>query len=140
MVGVTWNNKKYLMASSGAYLKSQSIEDNLYFTIREIFLNIEQEFKMYEANEINAQLSNQIPWEDRDDKFKYLKLSENPDFVLYVINWLNSIKQTEFDFEFETARIDLNSDIITNEYVEFELWWKWLEQLKKDLSNLLNKN
>ncbi len=140
MVGVTWNNKKYLMASSSAYLKSQSIEDNLYFTIREIFLNIEQEFKMYEANEINAKLSNQTPWEDRDDKFKYLQLFKNPDFVTYVLGWLNSIKQTEFDFEFETARIDLNSDIITNEYIEFELWWKRLVQLKQDLSNLLNKN
>ncbi len=140
MVGVTWNNKKYLMACNGAYLKSKSIEDNLYFTIREIFLNIEQEFKMYEANEINAKLSNQTPWEVRDDKFKYLQLFKNPDFVTYVLGWLNSIKQTEFDFEFETARIDLNSDIITNEYIEFELWWKRLVQLKQDLSNLLNKN
>ncbi len=128
------------MACNGAYLKSKSIEDNLYFTIREIFLNIENEFKMYEATDINGKLSNQMVWKNHGDKFSYHKLSTDPDFVTYVFGWLNSIKPNDFDFEFETVRMDLNSDIISEDYVEFELWWKRLEQLKQDLSGLFNKN
>ena len=57
MVGITWNKKKYIMLSNDINLKSLSLEDNIYFTLRDIFFNIEPEVKMYKANDINAKLS-----------------------------------------------------------------------------------
>ena len=72
MVGVTLNNNRYIMVCNEQILKLKSLEDNLYFTIREIFFNIEPEFKINKANDINSKLSNGIPYEDRNDKFEYI--------------------------------------------------------------------
>ncbi len=135
MVGVTWNNKKYILSANGSHLKYKSFEDNLYFTIREIFSNIESEFMMYEANAINAQLSNGIAWEDRDDKFEYYKLATDSDFIAFTLKFLNSIRPGDFDFEFETDKANLNAEVISNEYVCFDTWWKNLEWLRKKLQS-----
>jgi len=55
---------------------------------------------------------------------------------LYVLDWLNLIKPNEFDFEFETDKAELTSNKITKEYIDFDLWWKQLDQLKQSLASM----
>lgn len=137
MVGITWNKKKYIMLSNDINLKSLSLEDNIYFTLRDIFFNIEPEVKMYKANDINAKLSMEIPYEDRDNTFKYYKLASDSDFVTVILDFLNSIKQSDFNFEYENVEDEVDVNTINSEYICFDVWWSNLEELKKSLLALV---
>ena len=138
MVGVTLNNNRYIMVCNKQILKLKSLEDNLYFTIREIFFNIEPEFKINKANYINSKLSNGIPYEDRNDKFEYYKLTNDSNFVISILDFLNSIKQSDFTFPYDNSEHELELDIETlnSEFICFDLWWNQLEELKQLLFNL----
>ena len=139
MVGITWNNNRYIMVCNEQILKLKSLEDNLYFTIREIFFNIESEFKVNKANDINSKLSNGISYEDRNDKFEYYKLINDSDFVKSISDFLNSIKQSDFTFPYDDVEDELDAEAINAEYICFDIWWNQLEELKQSLFNLKTK-
>ena len=136
MVGITWNKQKYIMVSNKPILNVKSLEDNIYFTMREIFFNIEPEFKVNKANDINSKLSNGIPYEGRNDKFEYYKLINDSDFVKYISDFLNSIIKSDFIFEYDDVEDELDAEAINTEYICFDIWWNQLEELKQSLINL----
>ena len=124
---------KYIRLCNDNFLKDKSLEDNVYFTLRDIFANISGSDYCVEANEFNSKLTNNIYYEDRTPDFKYTKILDNKIYLSKLIKWLMSMTQTdfEFDFEFET----LNND---NSYtLLLEDWWIQFERLKELLNNKL---
>lgn len=134
MVGITWNKKKYIMLHNDNGLKTKSLADNIYFTLKDIFLNISLEFKMYEANELNGQLTNNIKYEERGLNFKYVEL--DGDFIKNILDFLNSIEPNDFEINYESVEDELDETTILSEYINFDIWWKQLDELKQILSNI----
>lgn len=135
---MTHDKRKYILLSNSNNLKTQSLEDNIYFTLRDVFLNISVEFKMYEANELNVIISNGIYNENRTSDFSYVNLTSEPDLVRNILRFLNEIKQDDFEYETEKSEPDKKS--LDFNYIDFDIWWKQLENLKTALSNFQNKN
>jgi len=115
-----FNNIKYLQLANENHLKSKSLEDNVYFTLRDIFNNVSGFDNCMEANVFNDALTNVL-----NDKKYMCRLSE----------WLSRIHKGEFEFE------ALNDDAgaLEKEKVwyydtihlfPFDDWWQQLEELK----------
>ena len=56
---------KYLQLCNLNELKKLSLEDNVYFTLRDIFLNYGYSYDMLRANDFNDKLTNNICYENR---------------------------------------------------------------------------
>ena len=63
------NGIKYLQHFNDNNLKSLSLEDNVYFTLRDIFINMAELQYIMEANVFNNQISGSICYEDRKSNF-----------------------------------------------------------------------
>lgn len=124
------NGIKYIKLCNDNYLKNISLEDNLYFTLRDIFVNSFSSDYCMEANDFNSKLTNNIYYEDRTSDFKYTNILDDKTFLNKLNKWLKSITQSDFDFE------PLNDDSYT--LLLFEDWWIQFEGLKELLNNKLD--
>jgi hypothetical protein len=86
------------------------LEDNVNFTLRDIFMNAEEADDAIDCNEFNHQLTNEIDYEDRTDTFTYTNVLQDKAFVEGLIKWLCDIKPSR-DFFF-TDEID-EDDVCT---------------------------
>jgi hypothetical protein len=55
-------------------LKKNSLEDCLYFTLRDIFGNAESAVTLMEANAFNRKLTNGVCYEARTPEFQYTNI------------------------------------------------------------------
>lgn len=119
---------KYIKLCNDNYLKDKSLEDNVYFTLRDIFINISGSDYCMEANEFNSKLTNNIYYDGRTSDFKYTDILNDKTYLSKLTKWLLSISQSDFDFE------PLND----NSYAVllFEDWWIQFERLKELLNNI----
>lgn len=131
---MVWDKSKYILQANTYDFKFKSLEDNVYFTLRDIFLNISTEFKMYEANDLNSQISKGVAFEDRTEDFSYVKLESNGDLVSGILKFFNSIKESEFEYEINKSEADKKTD--DPDYIDFNVWWKHFTELKITLSKL----
>ena len=71
-------------------LKTHSLEDNVYFTVRDIFMNAESPDLCIECNYFNAQLTQGISYEDRpaNQTFTYTNDLQDKAFVKELLQWL----------------------------------------------------
>ena len=58
-----FNDIKYLQLANENHLKSKSLEDNVYFTLRDIFNNVSGFDNCMEANVFNDALTNGISYQ-----------------------------------------------------------------------------
>ena len=124
------DSEKYLSLMNHGYLKKKSLEDNVYFTLRDIFLNTENISYCLQANFFNTKLSGGIYYEERDDNFKYTEVLEEKIFLEKLVNWLCCIKENDFIFE----KININIEKINlYENIRFDIWFEDLKILIKDL-------
>ena len=137
---MVWDKSKYILQANPYYFKFKSLEDNVYFTLRDIFLNISTEFKMYEANELNKQISKGIAFEDRTEDFSYVKLESNGD-----LDYFNG-KHIDTDYhDTETTEIRIDSVEPINESIKKvksiveKSDKKTLERLKKLIEERISK-
>ena len=131
MSGIFYNGKCYLRLYNDNQLKNLSLEDNIYFTLRDIFLNISGVDYCMEANSFNGKLTNNIRYEERDDKFKYTNLTNNNIYMKQLVIWLSYIDKSDFEFEpYDDENID--------EYIEFDKWWQQFIELKEMIGKRLN--
>jgi hypothetical protein len=157
MNGIIHNNTKYIMLHNEHQLKFTSLEDNVYFTLRDIFLNTSQGNIDIEANEFNGELTNNIRYEDRFDTFRYTDKLKCKTFVKSLYSWINSINllsdfefdedfDNEFDKNTESIVIDMkphftyyymkNKDNYIN-FITFDSWLIHLNELKVLLNNII---
>lgn len=133
--GIKYNGINYLRLFHPNDWKQKSLEDNIYFTIRDIFQNIDDFQFAMEANMFNDTLTNGVSYEERTDDFTYSNiLNEDFSFVCKLLEWLSYICEYYFDFdEVVEDTIDLDK------YITFEAWISQLDILKELLDEKLTK-
>lgn len=147
-MGLTYNGTKYVFLCNPHKFKSLSLEDNLYFTFRDFFMNAKRADDAIECNQFNMQLTNEICYEDRTDTFTYTNVLQDKAFVEELIKWLLATKPSR-DLFF-TDKIDeddectFNGDTLTtkwkysesdtiHEYITLDAWMENFNVLKNIL-------
>ena len=159
MGGIIHNNTKYIQLHNDHHLKFASLEDNVYFTLRDIFLNSNQGFFVMEANRYNSRLTNNIRYEDRTPIFQYTNDLKSKPFLKSLNHWVKSINMS-FDFKFDEdfdSEFDANTEelryndfgnisiIYKNKfnyevkYMTLDSWSEHLTELKALLNTQIEK-
>ena len=116
---------KYLQLCNDNNLKKISLEDNVCFTLRDIFLNISDYRFVILSVEFNAKLTNNIRYEVRSKDFTYTDILNDKSYLYDVIQFLRPITSLYFDYKIlENENVDLN------EYIQLDLWILQLNELK----------
>ena len=136
------NGIKYLQLHNDNNLKLLSLEDNVYFTLRDIFTNISGCDYIMEANNFNDNITGGISYEERKNDFQYTNVLNEKLYVDRLNRWLNFI--TPFDFDFE--ELDDKADDEEKYWyydmkllIKFDDWWSQFEELKILIKNRLNE-
>lgn len=145
MVGIIINKIKYVHLSNDNNLKKKSLYDNIYFTLKDIFVNANAENDFMCANMYNSELTDGICFEDRTHKFEYTNVLEQTTFVKNLKKWFDSLKiDNLFEFEqVELEKVELEQSEFDNliffnkinkinreEYIKLDNWWIQFEELK----------
>jgi len=86
---------KYFELHNPIELKKISLEDNVYFTLRDIFLNYGSVDDIFRVNDFNGKLTNGICYEDRTENFEYTNLLSDEKFLSSLIEWMKQIHNTD---------------------------------------------
>jgi hypothetical protein len=142
MAGRLIDGIRYVRLMNDNSLKCMSLEDNVYFTLRDIFWNGDTRQCMT-ANHFNGLLTNNIYFEERHKNFEYSNLlyDYNSDFTQKLYNWLCLFKKISmFDFlELEEGDPEVN-DIDMDYYMKYDDWWDQLQELIKKLEEQLENH
>lgn len=121
---------KYMHTKDDNNFKKKSLEDNVYFTLRDIFWNSNSSETCMTANEYNDQLTNNVCFEDRTDDFQYANVLYDVNYLEKLLRWLNLITIHYFD---------LKDGDNNDEYMKFDDWRVRFEELKCLLKKRLNE-
>ena len=125
-----FNNIKYLQLANENHLKSKSLEDNVYFTLRDIFNNVSGFDNCMEANVFNDALTNGISYQERANDFTYTNVLNNKKYMYRLSEWLSRIHKGEFEFEALEEEKEKVWYYDTIHLFPFDDWWLQLEELK----------
>jgi hypothetical protein len=121
--------------------KSKSLEDNVYFTLRDIFWNGDIN-DCATANYFNGILTNNTTFEERDKNFKYTNLlyDYNSDFTKKLYYWICRMTNYNKDYVFDFEKPQEDEKIDIREYVKYDDWWEQFLELRKKLQEQLEKH
>ena len=125
MAGKRINVIEYIHLFNCNDFKKNSLYDNLYLTLKEIFWNANSADVSMQANSYNYMLTN------------YTRFGDVPkDEVNKILELLNRITYDKGWFEF----IDLEEgeEINEDEYIRFDIWWQQFEELRVMLNKHYN--
>ena len=130
-----FNDIKYLQLANENHLKSKSLEDNVYFTLRDIFNNVSGFDNCMEANVFNDALTNGISYQERTNDFTYTNVLNDKKYIYRLSEWLSRIHKSEFEFEAlnyigEEEEKEKVWYYDTINLFPFDDWWHQLEELK----------
>ena len=129
------NGIKYITLHHNNKYKKKSLEDNVYFTLRDIFTNAEDIYSVFTANNFNSRLSNGIHFEDRTNSFQYTNILQNKEYLSNLIEYLNQFAEHSFEF-IELDKYDYkNGKIHMDDYMKWDDWWSQFINLIKLLDN-----
>jgi len=133
---------KYLQLHNLIEFKKISLEDNVYFTLRDIFLNYGYIDDVLRANDFNGKLTNNISYEERTENFEYADLLMDENFLSSLIEWIKRIHISEFEFETPEQYL-ADCDTSSKKYLD-ELDWYYNVDMSEyialdDWINNLNK-
>lgn len=123
--GIILEGTKYIYLCNTNEFKKRSLEDNVYFTLRDIFCNANSFETINTANKFNSELTNNIFFEDRTSNFEYTKLLDNKEYLTKLIRFLKPFSVYWFEFCKQDEQLDMNK------YIKFEDWWVQFEELLK---------
>jgi hypothetical protein len=118
---------EYIGLSEEHALKFRSLEDDVYFTLRDLFLNVLDIDDVMMTREFCIDLTNDIPYEDRTDTFQYTDALSDKNYNKRLSDWLNSIDKK--CFEFKPPQKDDVVDL--KEYIPFDEWYNHFNYLRK---------
>jgi hypothetical protein len=130
--GRIFNGTKYMRLCNNNDFKKLSLNDNVYFTLRDIFSNRDSYDICMTANHFNSLLTNNISFQERknsEEPFQYSNVLEDKNFVKLLQKWLSSFHVSWFHFLEE----DEEEDVDMNDYIEWDDWWIQFEELKRKL-------
>ena len=140
MAGRLIDGVKYVGLCNDNSFKSKSLEDNVYFTLRDIFWNGDMN-NVLKANYFNDLLTNGISFEERDKNFKYTNLlyDYNSDYTSSLYIWIGMMTEYK-DCIFEFPSLQEDEEINMNEYMKYDDWWVQFEDLCEKLFEQLGKH
>lgn len=117
---ITSSDKQYIHLFNSATYKNRSFEDNIYFTLRDLFWNVLQFDDALIANELNASLSKNIPFEERTECFSY---HLTKDLAESILDFTSRLEHADFEYD-DSASYEYDDIELDDEhYYSFELWW-----------------
>jgi hypothetical protein len=125
MSGRLINGIKYMYIKDDNDFKKKSFEDNVYFTLRDIFWNAASSDTCFQANDFNTMLTGGIYFEERTDKFKYTNLLHEKNYVKLLQRWLKRFNHYYFEFEEPYEYEEINID----KFMKFDDWWVQFEEI-----------
>ena len=141
-MGKLINGIKYMCIHDVDEYKKKSLNDQFYFTLRDIFWNTDSFDVMMTINEFNYMLTDGIPFESRTNTFQYTNILYQKTELKKILRFLNRIKQTGW-FEFIESKdkdeYEDKEESIDEEYILFDDWWKQFEELRKLLKEQYKK-
>ena len=120
----------YMYLMDDPSLKSLSLEDNVYFIVRDIFANAFNTDMCYEANEFNALLTNNTYISDRASNFQYANVLYQPKYVNKLSTWLNHITITDFNIITKEELFECEYDT----HMELDVWWEHFTKLRDEIT------
>lgn len=136
MAGILIDGINYVGLMNDNSFKSKSLEDNVYFTLRDIFWNGCLD-DCYTANYFNGLLTNNISFEERKAKFEYANVLHdyNSDYTKKLYYWLSHLNGDMFDFKnpYEDDEINMSK------YMNYDDWWVQFQELIKKLEEQLEQ-
>jgi hypothetical protein len=136
MSGRTKDGIKYIYLNDSNDFKKLSLNDNLHFTLRDIWWNFNSTNIWRQSDHYNSILTNNISFEERTDNFQYTNMLQQKDDLIKVLTWLEYFTQERFYFikdEYDYVKDDIES------YMKFDDWWKQFEELKQALREQYEK-
>lgn len=112
-------------------LKEKSLNDRVYFTLRDIFRNGDNYNIIDIANEFNDKLTGGIYFEERNNNFEYTKILEDIIYLNDLIQWLSKIDENYFEFREVLEEDKHNIDMRC--YIKYEDWKTELDKLITEL-------
>ena len=116
MAGKRINGIEYIHLFNCNDFKKNSLYDNLYLTLKEIFWNANSDDVSMQANSYNYMLTN-INFEDVP-KDEFRKILELLNRITYEKGW------------FEFIDLEEGEEINEEEYIRFDIWWQQFEELR----------
>jgi hypothetical protein len=137
MTGISINGTNYIRLMHNNELKNASLEDNIYFTLRDIFWNGDCDMANA-ANHYNSLLTINISFEQSRMNIKYSDIlhDKNSNYTQLLYNWIkrfSKFKNHIFDFE----EVNDSANINMNDYMKYDDWWEQYLELLKKLEYLL---
>ena len=144
-MGKIINGIKYMCIHDVDEYKKKSLNDQFYYTLRDIFWNTDSFDVMMTINEFNYMLTDGISFESRTNTFQYTNILYQKTELKKILRFINRIEQTGwFDFielkdEDKDKDKDEENESIDEEYILFDDWWKQFEELRKLLTEQYKK-
>lgn len=126
-MGKIINEIKHMYMNDDNNLKKKSLEDNVYFTLRDIFWNSNSVDVSMIANEYSSKLTRIIIYEERIDSFQYTNILYRKKEIEKLLKWLHRITPVWF----EILELEDGEKIIKKDYMAFDDWWKQFEELRE---------
>jgi len=104
---------KYICLQYDNILKEKSLEDNVYFTLIDIFNNASSSNIILRVYDFNRFLK---------DKSGYTRILYDKEYLSVLINMLKHVNESSFEFIVDDG-----------EYIRLDDWWKQFEELKRIL-------
>lgn len=127
MSGRLINGIKYVYIYDDYDNKKKSLEDNVYFTLRDIFWNCDSLDTCLEVNSLNEHLTGGVCFEERNVHFKYTNILHEKDYVARLQRWLTRFSIYYFKF-FE---IEKGEEIDYAAYIKYDDWLVDFEKLRQ---------
>ena len=124
------NHTNYIYLSEHNGYKKNSLEDNVYYTLRDIFANTEDVNLCIQSNQFNTTLTGDVYFQDRETFFTYSNVLYDRNFLQKLSDWLNAIEPGKFEFN-PLEKCDYPQ---VGKYMKFEDWWKQFEELRGRLN------
>ena len=131
-------NNKFVCVNDNNDFKKLSLEDNVYFTLRDIFFNTNLIEDAITVNYFNSLLTDNIYFEDRTSDFKYTNLLNDKTFLDILKKFLKTINPLYFKLIYEEENVKLYGDE-ENYDIPFNDWVIQFEDLKQQLENKYNE-
>ena len=141
-MGKLINGIKYMCIHDVDEYKKKSLNDQFYFTLRDIFWNTDSFDVMMIINNFNRMLTDGTSFDSRTNTFQYTNILYQKTELKKILRFLNRIKQTGW-FEFIESKdkdeYEDKEESIDEEYILFDDWWKQFEELRNLLKEQYEK-
>lgn len=124
MAGMLINGIKHMNINYCNDFKKKSLEDNLYYTLIDIFWHANSSDVSMTANAYISALTGNVEFNQRTENFQYQK-----DEIQKILRWLNYITQKSFEF----LELEDGEEIIEEVYIKFDDWWIQFDELRQSL-------